>query len=163
MFTKSTNVKLHLILLLCVVGVAYFMYQLYNECKDLERELIISKKQIAFLTSKNEDTCLNNLSCPLNEKHEEAEEIIVDDDKNENDVESDISEEEINESDSESDSESEQENKEEIKNEVVQKEKPSDIGIEAFLVKSNDVEQSVNEIGSMSKNALSKQRLSDLK
>lgn len=53
---KSTSIKLHLIIILCSVGVAYFMYQLYNECKQLERELIVSKREIAILTSKNNNT-----------------------------------------------------------------------------------------------------------
>jgi hypothetical protein len=68
--STNTSVKLHLILIVCVAGVAYFMYQLYNECKDLERELLISKKQIAFLTSNNPESH----SCT----HQEIEEIVVD-------------------------------------------------------------------------------------
>lgn len=79
MFSSSnTSVKLHLILIVCVAGVAYFMYQLYNECKDLERELLISKKQIAFLSSTNTDLVT---VCP----HEEVEEIIVDVDETKKD------------------------------------------------------------------------------
>lgn len=79
MFSSSnTSVKLHLILIVCVAGVAYFMYQLYNECKDLERELLISKKQIAFLSSANTDLVT---VCP----HEEVEEIIVDVDETKKD------------------------------------------------------------------------------
>ena len=79
MFSSSnTSVKLHLILIVCVAGVAYFMYQLYNECKDLERELLISKKQIAFLSSANTELVT---VCP----HEEVEEIIVDADETKKD------------------------------------------------------------------------------
>lgn len=72
MFSNTnTGIKLHLLLIIIIAGVAYFMYQLYSECKDLERELVIAKKQIALLTAhKNgieigEGDCLATLVCPI--------------------------------------------------------------------------------------------------
>lgn len=65
MFCNNTSntlgIKIHLLLIIVIAGATYFMYQLYNECKDLERELIIAKKQIALLSSQakeHEDTVL---------------------------------------------------------------------------------------------------------
>ena len=69
---SHTSIKLHLLLIICVIGSAYFMYQLYNECKSLERELILSKKQIEILTLRN--------------KQSNEEIIIVDDDVSEEDT-----------------------------------------------------------------------------
>lgn len=66
--TNNTGIKLHLLLIIIIAGVGYFMYQLYSECKDLERELIIAKRQIALLSShKNgiQGDCLATLMCPL--------------------------------------------------------------------------------------------------
>lgn len=72
MFSSNINIKLHILLIVCITGVAYFMYQLYNECKSLERELIISKKQISFLTS-NKDV----LTCKEDENAKNETDIGV--------------------------------------------------------------------------------------
>jgi len=67
----STGLKLHLLLIIIIAGVAYFMYQLYSECKDLERELIVAKRQLAILASQKdgEGDCLATLmQCPLGTK-----------------------------------------------------------------------------------------------
>lgn len=92
MFSNTnTGLKLHLLLIIIIAGVAYFMYQLYNECKDLERELVIAKRQIARLTTQKEGDCLATLVCPLGpsckehlkvdgKNESDEEEIDIDDD-----------------------------------------------------------------------------------
>ena len=138
----STGLKLHLMLIIIIAGVAYFMYQLYSECKDLERELMIAKKQIALLTTKKEGDCLATLLCPLkcgsgtcakaNDDHddhddEEEEEIDIDDDisvKSEyiNKVMANVQQAHIEESDAKSDKSSKEDDDEEEEQEEEEEE-----------------------------------------
>lgn len=82
--SPCASIKLHLLFVVVLVGVSYFMYQLYNECKELEKELLIAKKQIAILTSQEMLKEIDASIAPQEKKDDkkedkEHEEIDIDD------------------------------------------------------------------------------------
>lgn len=57
--TAAADIKLHLLLIAIVGGIAFYMYQVYREIRTFERDVVVLKKQVSTLASQvQQQTCL---------------------------------------------------------------------------------------------------------